>query len=229
VKNGTTFRVRGRFECFLRHPGKTVDQIEVMAPDRARAPLQNSSARFYCSLTKRPLHPGGRRLRVCRGMNHGRAESTEPRLGARVQHDPAPPSTRLPHAPRIPPGTRRCESAVAPSTRAPPPPSGSPPVRRGPLSPPWPKPTVFQCHQCTGQVQPLDAAPVWEDPRARRATRVASDVIRRTVQGSAAMGSGRRLGGGVSRRHGRCDLTRKHLSYKPQGLPEALPSTCRDA
>jgi len=52
--------------------------------------------------------------------------------------------------------------------------------------------------------------------RAHRATHVASDVMRRIVPGSAGMGSGRRLGGGVSRRHGRCDLTRAHRSHKPQ-------------
>src|SRR3989442_5748906 len=42
-------------------------------------------------------------------------------------------------------------------------------------------------------------------------------MIRRAAYGSAGIGSGRRLGGGVSRRHGRCDLTRKHRSHKLQG------------
>jgi len=31
------------------------------------------------------------------------------------------------------------------------------------------------------------------------------------------------LGGGVSRRHGRCDLTWTHRSYKPQGLLRSTP------
>src|SRR5207249_5513689 len=47
--------------------------------------------------------------------------------------------------------------------------------------------------------------------RARERGRGSSTSgLRRTVLGSAGMGGGRRLRGGVSRRHGRSDLTRKH-------------------
>src|SRR3989442_14031360 len=64
--------------------------------------------------------------------------------------------------------------------------------------------------------EPLDAAPVWEDPRAQRVTRVASDVIRRTVQGSAGNGSGGGIGGGGFLSQGRGDLNLKHRFTKTQ-------------
>ena len=44
---------------------------------------------------------------------------------------------------------------------------------------------------------PLDGAPLWADPRVHRATRVASDLIERTVHGGSETGSWIVAGGSV--------------------------------
>lgn len=46
--------------------------------------------------------------------------------------------------------------------------------------------------------EPLDAAPLWADPRADRATRVAPDLIERTAHGESETRSRLDPGGGVS-------------------------------
>jgi hypothetical protein len=61
------------------------------------------------------------------------------------------------------------------------------------------------------------------DSRAHRATRVAPDVIPNTGQGTGAMSSGGRRGGGVSERDRRRDQTRKHWVAPAPGFARRTP------
>lgn len=63
--------------------------------------------------------------------------------------------------------------------------------------------------------EPLDTAPPWADPRAHRATGVASDLSWATAPGRTGLSRRECRGGGVFGRRGRSDQTRK------QRVPQA--------